>query len=108
VSLDLLVRLRDMVEARGGQLVVVALGSAGRIGGNARLPSLVERARANDVSVLDLATQPQRIETVQLHSRYLPGGHYSPAMNRVVAKSVAAYLQGDGSRPRAKTPQPSR
>jgi hypothetical protein len=108
VSLDLFVRLRDLVEAQGGQFVVVALRSDGRIGGNARLSGLVERARANNVSVLDPFAEPHKIEAVRPDARYLPHGHYSPAMNRVVAESVASYLQDKGSRSRSTPPRAPR
>jgi hypothetical protein len=43
---------------------------------------------------LDLATETLRLRPNQFQDLFLPGGHYSPAMNRAVAERIAAFLQG--------------
>jgi len=94
VSIDLLARLDAFTKARRGRFIAIALATNGRIGDNARLPSLVTRARARGITILDLSTETLRLRPNQLQDLFLPGGHYSPAMNRAVAERIAAFLQG--------------
>lgn len=98
VSLDLLVRLDGLAKGRRSQFIALALATNGRIGSNARLPSLVKRARENGVKVLDLSTETLQLQPSQLQNLFLPGGHYSPAMNRSVAERIAAFLAERGIR----------
>lgn len=98
VSADLLVRLDDLAKGRRSQFIAVALATNGRIGGNTRLPNLVTRARKNGVTVLDLSTEMLQLQPSRLQNLFLPGGHYSPAMNRSVAERIAAFLEERGIR----------
>lgn len=93
VSVDLLDRLHSLMKARGGRLVVVALATKGRIGGNTRLPNLVKRASEKGLDVLDLSTEVLELPPSELQGLFLPGGHYSPAMNRWIAERIAAHLE---------------
>lgn len=97
ISVDLFVRLDGLTKARGGQFVAIALATDGHIGDNARLPHLVDRAREKGVSVLDLSTDV-KLQPSQLPELFLPGGHYSPAMNRKIAEQIAAFLRKGGLR----------
>ena len=99
VSVDLLVRLDSLTKSRRGQFIAIALATNGRIGGNARLPNLVKRAREKGVNVLDLSTDVLKLQPSQLQTLFLPGGHYSPAMNRSVAERIAAFLRERGVAP---------
>jgi hypothetical protein len=81
------------MKARGGRLIAVALATKGRIGGNTRLPSLVKRAREKGLDVLDLSTEVLELPPSELQGLFLPGGHYSPAMNRSIAERIAAHLK---------------
>jgi hypothetical protein len=92
VSVDLLVRLDGLTKGRGGQFVAIALATNGRIGDNARLPNVVERAREKGVTVLDLSTEMLELPPSRLQSLFRPSGHYSPEMNRWVAEHIAAFL----------------
>lgn len=92
VSVDLLDRLHGLMKVRGGRLVVVALATNGRIGGNARLPNLVKRAREKGMDVLDLSTEVLKLPPGEMQELFLPRGHYSPAMNRSIAGRIAAFL----------------
>ena len=98
VSVDLLVRLDGLMKGRGGQFIAIALATNGRIGDNARLPNVVGRAREKGVTVLDLSTEILKVRPSQSQNPFLPGGHYSPAMNRSVAEHIAAFLQERGIR----------
>jgi hypothetical protein len=93
VSVDLFDRLHSLMKARGGRLIVVALATKGRIGGNARLPNLVKRAREKGLDVLDLSTEVLELPPSEMQGQFLPGGHYSPAMNRSIAERIAAHLE---------------
>jgi hypothetical protein len=93
VSVDLLDRLHSLMKARGGRFIVVALATKGRIGGNARLPNLVKRAREKGLDVLNLSTEVLELPPSEMQGLFLPGGHYSPAMNRSVAERIAAFLK---------------
>jgi hypothetical protein len=96
VSADLLVRLDSLARRRGGRLLAVALATNGRIGSNTRLSPVVERARERGVAVLDLASEFLRLPPTELRKFFLPRGHYSPAMNRVIADRIAAFLRKGG------------
>jgi hypothetical protein len=98
VSVDLLVHLDGLTKGRGGQFIAVALATNGRIGGNARLPNVVKRAREKGVTVLDLSTEVLKLKPSQLPNLFRPGGHYSPTMNRSVAEHIAAFLYERGIR----------
>jgi hypothetical protein len=98
VSVDLLVRLDGLTKGRRGQFMAIALATNGRIGDNARLPNLVKRAREKGVTVLDLSAKMLKLEPSQLQNLFMPGGHYSPAMNRLVAEQIAAFLHERGIR----------
>jgi hypothetical protein len=98
VSLDLLVRLDGLARDRRSRFVALALATNGRIGNNARLPNLVTRAREKGVTVLDLATETLQLQPGQQQNLFLPGGHYSPAMNRSVAEHIAAFLNEGGTK----------
>ena len=92
VSVDLLIRLNNFIKDRGGRFIALALATNGRIGGNARLPSLVKRVREKGIEVLDLSSEILKLQPSQAQNLFLPGGHYSPAMNRSVAEHIAAFL----------------
>lgn len=96
VSVDLIVRLDALTKRRRGQFIAIALATNGLIGSNARLPSLVKRLREKGVEVLDLSTEILNLEPSQLQSLFLPGGHYTPAMNNSVAEHIAAFLHERG------------
>jgi hypothetical protein len=106
VSVDLFVRLDGLTRARRGQFIAIALAADGRIGGNARLPNLVKRARERGVTVLDLSTEILKAPPGQLQHLFLPGGHYSPALNRSVAEHIAAVLRKGGIRSPPSGPDP--
>jgi hypothetical protein len=93
VSVDLLDRLHSLMKARGGRLIVIALATKGRIGGNTRLPNLVKRAREKGMDVLDLSTEVLELPPSELQGLFLPGGHYSPATNRSIAERIATYVE---------------
>jgi len=96
VSVELLVRLDGLTKVRGIQLITIALATNGRIGGNTRLPSLVKRARDQGIQVLDLSTEIRKLQVSQLRDLFLPGGHYSPRTNHLVAEHIAAFLRERG------------
>jgi hypothetical protein len=96
VSVDLLVRMDRLAKDRRGQFIAIALPTNGRIGDNARLPNLVKRVREKGVEVLDLSTEMMKLQPSHFQNLFLPGGHYSPAMNRWVAEHIAAFLQERG------------
>lgn len=96
VSVALLIRLDGLTRRRGGQFVAVALATNGRIGGNARLPDVVKRARESGVRVLDLSTETLKLEPDRLQSLFRPAGHYSPEMNSWVAECIAVFLHERG------------
>jgi hypothetical protein len=99
VSVDLLARLDALTRDRGGQFVAVAFATNGRVGDNARLPSVVNGARERGITVLDLSTDTLNLKPSQLQGSFLPGGHYSAAMNRSVAERITAFLHQRGIRP---------
>jgi hypothetical protein len=96
VSVDLFVRLDGLTKARRGQFIAIALATDGRIGDNARIPNFVKRARESGVMVFDLSTEILKAPPGQLQHLFLPGGHYSPALNRSVAEHIAAVLRKEG------------
>jgi hypothetical protein len=98
VSVDLLVRLDGLMKDRRGQFIAIALATNGRIGGNDRLPNLVKRAREKGVEVLDLSMEILKLQPSQRQNLFQPNGHYSPAMNRLVAEHIAAFLHERGIR----------
>lgn len=92
VSADLLARLDGLTRGRRGQFIAIALATNGLIGGNTRLANLVKGAREKGFQVLDLSTETLKLRPSELQNLFLPGGHYSPAMNRAVAEHIAAFL----------------
>ena len=96
VSVDLLTRLDGLTKNRGGQFIAIALATNGRIGGNARLPNTVKRAREKGIQVLDLSTETLKLQPDQLQNLFRPAGHYSPAMNSWIADHIAAFLHERG------------
>lgn len=91
VSVVLLARLDSIARQRGARFLAVALPVRGRIGGNERLPAVVESARARGVEVLDLT--PAAAESRRDRPEwFMPRGHYSPAMNRWVAEQIGAHV----------------
>jgi hypothetical protein len=96
VSVDLLARLDGLTKNRGGQFVAIALASSVRIGGNARLPNVIKRAREKGIQVLDLSSETLKLQADQLQNLFRPDGHYSPAMNSWIADQIAAFLHERG------------
>jgi len=96
VSVDLLTRLDGLTKDRGGQFIAIALATNGRVGGNARLPNVIKRAREKGIQVLDLSTETLKLRPDQLQRLFRPAGHYSPAMNRWIADHIAAFLYERG------------
>ena len=94
------------MKARRGEFIAIALATNGRIGGNARLPNLVKRAREKGVRVLDLSTEMLKLQPSQLQNLFRSNGHYSPAMNRSVAEQIAAFLQEGGIRAPSEQSRP--
>ncbi len=91
VSALLLARLDSLARQHGARFLAVALPITGRIGGNERLPAVVEGARSRGVEVLDLT--PAAAEAGRDRAEwFMPGGHYSPAMNRWVAEQIGAHV----------------
>ena len=54
--------------------------------------------REKGVTVLDLSAKMLKLEPSQLQNLFMPGGHYSPAMKRLVAEQIAAFLHERGIR----------
>lgn len=96
VSVDLLARLDGLTKNRGGQFIAIALASSDRIGGNARLPNVIKRAREKGIQVLDLSTETLKLQPDQFQNLFRPAGHYSPAMNSWIADHIAAFLHERG------------
>jgi len=96
ISIELLKRLTTLARRQNSTFLAVALATNGRIGGNDRLQSLVSGARANGVTVLDLSPDILDLQSEQLEGLFESGGHYSPRMNRKVAKRIASFLQREG------------
>jgi hypothetical protein len=92
VTVELLHRLAAYARSRDARFAVVALGTNGRIGGNLRIPAVVEQARRRGIDVLDLVPEIEQMPPDTLDIMFLPRGHYSPLMNRRVAQRIAAYL----------------
>ena len=99
VSVDLLVRLGRLTRGRGVKLIAITLATNGHIGDNARLPNVVKRVRDKGVEVFDLATGMLKLQPRYFQNLFLPGGHYSSAMNRWVAMHIAAFLHERGILP---------
>jgi hypothetical protein len=93
VSVELLVMLDRLCREQGARLLATALFASGRIGNNARLPSVVSAARQRGVEVLDLATASLTFDPMVLQQLFRPGGHYAPPLNRWVAEQLAAVLK---------------
>jgi len=93
VCVELLRRLGEGANARRARFLAVALATNGRIGRNDRLPSFVERAGGERISVLDLSKEQLALGPGRFAEQFRPNGHYAPEMNRWVAERVAASLQ---------------
>ena len=106
VSVDLFVRLDGLTKASSGQFIAIALATDGRLGDDARLRTVVKRAREKGVTVLDLSTEMLKVPPDQFQNLFLPGGHYSPAMNRSIAEHIAAFLHEVGIRSPSKRSGP--
>lgn len=105
VSVELIARLDALTKKRGGQFIAIAMATNGLIGSNARLPGLVQRLRERRVEVLDLSTEVLKLQPSQLQNLFLPGGHYTPAMNIAVAEHIAAFLRERGLLSYAEQPR---
>jgi lysophospholipase L1-like esterase len=92
VAVDLFARLQSLTEARGARLVVVALGTNGRIGNNLRTPQVVQQARRRGIDVLNLLPAIEQLTQESQTALFKSRGHYSPSMNGRVAAGVAAFL----------------
>jgi hypothetical protein len=75
--------------------VAVTLATDGRLGGKSRLPGVVMRLRANDVLVVDLASEMLQMERDRFVRMFATGGHYSVDGNGWVAGQLAVFLRGD-------------
>ena len=106
VSVELLARLDSLTKDRGGQFIAIALATNGQIGGNARLPNVIKRAREKGIQVLDLSTEMLKIPPDQFQNLFQPGGHYSPAMNSWIAERTAAFLHERGIAQRSDMERP--
>lgn len=93
VSVALLVRLNDLTRERGSQLIAIALATNGEIGGNERLPNVIEGAKENGIQVIDLAMETLNLPSEQLRRAFRPNGHYSPEMNAWIADQIANILE---------------
>ena len=95
VAVNLMAHLDGLVKKQGGQLIVIALGND-RIEDNARLPSVIKRARERGLEVLDLSTKILEIPVEQLRTMFGSSRHYNPAMNRWIADHIASFLSEKG------------
>ena len=93
ISVDLLVHLDSLTRGRNAQFIAIAFATNGQIGSNSKLPEIVERARARGVRVLDLSLEVLALTPSQQERLFMPGGHYSPVMNRSVAESIATVVR---------------
>lgn len=85
----------DQVITDGGLPIFLVFPSGERLGveGHKRNPvyqALIEYLRREQLDYLDLALAFKDPVTREKH--FMPGGHYSPHSNRLVAKAIAAYL----------------
>jgi hypothetical protein len=94
VAVELLDRLQMHTRENGASLVVIALPTAGRLGGSGRSPRIVEQSRARGIDVLDLQPLVEGMPADSLATMFRPRGHYSPPMNQRVADRIAEYLRG--------------
>jgi len=93
VSVELLVRLDNLTKARGGRFIAIAFATYGRIGGDVRLPIVINRAREQGIEVLDLSIETLKRKPDELRNLFRPGGHYSPEMNNWIAERIAEFLR---------------
>lgn len=103
VAVELMTRLDQLVKRTGARFVAVSLATDGRIGGNDKLPGVVQRLRENGVPVLDLAAEMLRMQRERFVPMFKGKGHYSPEMNAWVAGRLAAFLRGEAPPLRART-----
>jgi hypothetical protein len=95
VTVDLLTRMDRFARRKNMTFVAVTLATDGRFGGNSRLPGVVMRLRANDVLVVDLASEMLQMERDRFVRMFATGGHYSVEGNGWVAGRLAVFLRGD-------------
>jgi hypothetical protein len=95
ITVELLIRLDRIARRRNMMFVAVPLATDGRIGGNGRLPSVVTRLRANDVRVVDLASEMLQMQRERFVRMFEGRGHYSAEMNNWVAGRLAMLLRAD-------------
>jgi len=95
VTVELLTRLDRVARRRNILFLAVTLATDGRLGGNRRLPSVVARLRANDVRVVDLASEMLQMQREHFVRMFEGKGHYGVEMNSWVAGRLAAFLRGD-------------
>jgi hypothetical protein len=101
VAAELIARLDRLARSRGARFLAVTLATDGRIGGNGRLPALVQRLRDGGVTVLDTASEMLQMERDTFVRMFSGKGHYAPAMNGWVADRLAAFLRARPAPPRA-------
>jgi hypothetical protein len=99
VSTELVSRLRQVAQANGARLLVVALATGGVIGSDEGMHAIAEGMRRRGVEVLDLVSDMQAMVTERPGELILPGGHYSPWLNRWVAGRVAEHVRSSGADP---------
>jgi hypothetical protein len=93
VSVELIARLDSLARSRHANFVAVAL--AARVGGNERLPRVVNGLRSRGVEVLDLSAEMLNLPTDQFESLFLRGGHYTPATNRWLAERLHSFIRAN-------------
>src|SRR5262249_15728178 len=94
VAVELLTRLDRVARRRNMLFLAVTLATDRRLGGNRRLPSVVARLRANDVSVVDLASDMLQMQRERFVGMLQRKGHYGVEMNNWVAGQLATLFRG--------------
>jgi hypothetical protein len=92
IALELLARLDSTVRAADARLLIVALGTNGRISGNRPAENVISRAGGQRLPVLDLIPDVDSLLADSLPGLFRPRGHFSPQLNRHVARRIAAIL----------------
>jgi hypothetical protein len=92
VAVDLFSRLQAMADSNDARLVVVALGTNGRISGNARTGNVVDQARRRGIDVLNLLPEVEQIPQDSEAVMFKPRGHYAPSMNARIAARIETHL----------------
>jgi hypothetical protein len=92
VAVELFSRLQALADTSDARLVVVALGTNGRISGNARTGPVVEEAHRRGIEVLNLLPEVEQIPQESVAVVFKPRGHYGPSMNARIAARIEAHL----------------